>query len=655
MMNRTTPTAYPPRRRGMRRSLWLLMLLTLLLTFLLTMPGLLFAAATASLDRQSIYTGDTTTLHISTSGDDAGEQPDLRPLQKDFDVLGTSTSTQIQIINGQRSDKHEWLVELAPRGKGAITIPALTVGNSQTAALTLQVSEQPATTTAQAGQPVFMHAEVNPSQGDRYVQQQILYTTRLYYRVPLVEASFSKPTIDNAVVEQLGDDAQYDTTIDGQRYQVVERRYAIFPERSGKLTINPTVFSGRMVSATERQSPFARMDSMMQQMLSRSGVNDPFFGGTPFGDPGKRLRLASKPLSLDIQPRPAGYQDSQWLPTQKLVLQDSWASAPPVIHAGEPVTRTLTLEAKGLEASQLPDLKLQGSDNLRIYPEQPALSNRTDGDWIFGRSEQGFAYVASQPGKLHFPAVHVSWWNTLKHQQQNTVLPALDVTVLPGTGQSAATPTAASGNLKASPANALTAPNNTTAPETRSPFSLSNLFSAKHQRLYWQFGGGLVLLGIIAAWLMRRRQKPKPARSSASKSAVAQSPVTKSSEVDPPSVTRAGNSAAVTRSRQSLRDACTNNDPLAAASALLQWAEASLPESPPRSLGALAARVAQGADAIRDLETVLYGADNQTWVGQALWDAFSEGLLKADKPTGSTASPTEGAPPLYPDWHKQAS
>ena len=681
-MNRTTETGirtaihtvYSPRRGGLRRPLWLRMLLTLLLTFLLTMPGLLFAAASASLDRQTIYAGDTATLRISTSGDDAGEQPDLRPLKKDFDVLGTSTSTQIQIINGQRSDKHEWLVELAPRGKGAITIPSLSVGNSQTAALTLQVSEQPAAATAQAGQPVFMRAEINPTQGDHYVQQQILYTTRLYYRVPLVEASFSKPSIDNAVVEQLGDDAQYDTTINGQRYQVVERRYAIFPERSGQLTISPTVFSGRMVSASDRQSPFGRMDSMMQQMLNRSGMSDPFFGGTPFGDPGKRLRLSSNTLSLDIKPRPASYQGGQWLPTQKLVLQDSWASAPPVIHAGEPVTRSLTLEAKGLEASQLPDLKLPGSDKLRVYPEQPTLTNRTDGDWIFGRSEQGFAYVASQPGKLHFPAVQVSWWNTLTHQQQNTVLPALDVTVLPGTGQSAATPTAASSHPTTAPAGVATAASaatetgnatkgatqNATAPGTGPAFSLANLLNSKDQHLYRQLGGGLavvllVVLGValllvIARWFMRRRQQPTPAQPAAANTQIA-----KSGEVGSPPAMRSDNSAAVKRSRQALRDACANNNPQAAADALLAWAAVSLPEPPPRSLGALAVRVKQGADAIRELESVLYGANHQTWFGQTLWEAFSAGLLTSGKSSGSITSPAEGVPSLYPDWHKQAS
>ncbi len=205
------------------------------------------------------------------------------------------------------------------------------------------------------------------------------------------------------MIEQLGEDSQYNTTIDGQSYQVLERRYAIFPEHSGDLTIAPTGFSGRTVSATGRRSSFGRMDSLVEQMLSQSGFDDRLFGGLPFGDPGKRVRVGSNTLTLEIEPRPDGYSGDHWLPAQKLAIQDSWAESPPVIHAGEPVTRTLTLEAKGLEASQLPHLEMAGTDTLRIYPEQPELSNRTDGDWVFGRSEQRFTYVAVPAGQASSP------------------------------------------------------------------------------------------------------------------------------------------------------------------------------------------------------------------------------------------------------------
>ncbi|HUT39966.1 MAG TPA: BatD family protein [Gammaproteobacteria bacterium] len=608
------------------------------------MPGLLYAAVTATLDRDAIYAGDTVTLRITTTGDDEGKQPDLTPLQKDFEVLGTSSSSQIRIINGQRSDKHEWLVELAPLASGTRTIPALSVGNSKTSALTLEVSEQPAAATAQAGQPVFIRSEISPSQGDTYVQQQILYTTRLYYRVPLIEGSFTNPKPENAVVEQLSEDRQYNTTIDGQSYQVVERRYAIFPERSGQLTIAPTVFSGRAVSETGQRSPFGRMDSMIEQMLGRGGFNDRFFAGTPFGDPGKRVRLASNTLTLDIKPHPDGYDGTHWLPTQNLVLQDSWASAPPVFHAGEPVTRTLTLEAKGLEASQLPNIQMEGSDTLRVYAEQPELTNRTDGDWVYGRSEQRFTYIPSQPGELHFPAVQISWWDSVNHRQQSSELPAWDVMVEPGIGSTASA--TASGDPATAPASAAAQPNNNRTTGTPAPAPSTSTDTGADHRRYWQVGGALgVALLLVATFLrMRKAWKPEPADLQATQHSVTD--VT-------PQPARTNDNKALTDSRQSLRDACARSDPQAAAGALLDWAAATWPDQPPRSLGALAARVGQGGEHIRDLEAVLYGAGARGWDSQPLWKAFMDGLPGPVART-ATGHQTEGVPPLYPDWHKQA-
>lgn len=615
-------------------------LLVAVFTSLLTLPGLSYAAVSASLNRSAINTGDTTTLRIITSGDDAGEQPDLTPLQKDFKVLGTRSSTQIQIMNGQRSDQHEWLIELAPVANGTLTVPALTVGNSKTAALTLQVSAQPAAATAQAGQPVFIRSTISPSQGDTYVQQQILYTTRLYYRVPLIEGSFSAPKLGDALVEQLGEDKQYSTTIDGQSYQVVERRYAIFPEHSGKLSIAPSVFSGRTVSATGQSSSFSGFDSAMQQMLRQSGFNGQFIGGTPFGDPGKQVRLGSNAITLDVKPRPAGYSGAHWLPTEKLVLQDSWAGPPPVMHTGEPITRTLTLDAKGVEASQLPDIPLKGSDALQVFPEQPKLNNHTDGDWVYGRSEQRFTYVVSQPGKLSFPAVQVSWWDTLNHKQQSTVLPAREVVVEAAGGKSSSpmAPTGANTSL----ANGNTPSSNA---QTTGVAPSATGVGIMNPRRYWQLSGGLGVIALLIAALLflRRQRKPEPLGPQ-----VVQPSVT----VTPPP-TRAKENATLMQSRQSLRDACAKSDAPAAARALLDWAAVTWPDEPPRSLSALAARVGQGAGVIRELEAALYGAKDQAWVGLALWKACADGLLSPAKRVAA-AQPTDDAPPLYPDWRKHA-
>ena len=632
-MNHTAQTQRTDLSRFLRRSPSLFMVII----FLLVMPGLGSAAVMASLERNTIHTGDSAILRITTSGDDVGSQPDLAPLRKDFEILGTSTSNQIQIINGQRSEKYEWLIELEPLTKGTIQVPALDVGNSKTPALTLNVSEQPASATAQAGDPIFIRSEINSSQSDTYVQQQILYTTRLYYRIPLIEGSFTDPKIDNAVLEQLGNDKQYNTTIDGQNYQVLERSYAIYPEHSGKLTITPTIFNGRSVSATGRQSAFGRMDSLFEQMLSQRGLNNQFFGGTPFGSAGKRVRLASNTLTLEVKPQPASYHGANWLPTQNLVLHDSWAKTAPVIHAGEPVTRTLTLEAKGLEASQLPNLQLQGTDNLRIYPEQPELSNRTDGDWIYGRSEQRFTYVASQAGKLSIPAIQVSWWDTVNHKQQNTVIPAWDITIKPASGSyAAATAATPSKSVTPKPAPQTTNSSNSPAPAKS---------SGSDKQLYWQLGIGLGIgMVLVLALLLIRRSR---------KATAVIPPITQSNGNKTPHPIHSGDTASLTRSRHALRVACEKSDPQAATVALLDWAATTWPDQPPRSLGALAARVQQGAGVLRELEAVLYGADRQEWNGQALWKQFSDGLLGSKNRAASGKQP-DTAPPLYPDWHQQA-
>ncbi|MGB5472311.1 MAG: hypothetical protein WBQ78_02405, partial [Gammaproteobacteria bacterium] len=120
-----------------------------------------------------------------------------------------------------------------------------------------------------------------------------------------------------------------------------------------------------------------------------------------------------------------------------------------------------------------------------------------------------------------------------------------------------------------------------------------------------------------------------------------------------PQPTRTTDKEALAHSRQSLRDACTRSDPQSAAAALLDWAAATWPDRPPRSLGALAARVGQGGEHIRALEAALYGANGQGWNGQTLWKAFDEGLLRpATRP--SPEPQAAGAPPLYPDLRKQA-
>jgi hypothetical protein len=281
---------------------------TVFLVLLLTTQSL-WADVRASLNRQTIYEGDSVSLNIITDETGRGADPDLSVLQQDFDILGTASSQQTSIINGKRSESHQWNIELAPKHAGELTVPPIRVGADTTQALTLQVTAQPDAVVAEAGQPVFMKTQLQPLDAPVYVQQQLRYTLQLFYRESLFEGSFDGPHVEHALVERLGEDVQYKSTVNGVEYNVVERHFAIFPEQSGTFTISPVTFNGRLAGQSQQRMPSMFMDDMMER----------FFSNTTITTPGKRIRLRSEGYTLDVQPRAAAFTGDDWLPSEWVI------------------------------------------------------------------------------------------------------------------------------------------------------------------------------------------------------------------------------------------------------------------------------------------------------------------------------------------------
>src|SRR5579863_2840668 len=142
------------------------------------------------LDRASMQLGETVTLNIEVSDDASAAQPDFNALQQDFKLLGTQSSTSMNIINGQATSKQLWAVGLEPKRAGTFTIPALSVAGTQTQALSLVV--QPGgTSTGKAGDDVFLDVDTQPL--SPYVQQQVRVTVKLFYALNLTDGNLEDP------------------------------------------------------------------------------------------------------------------------------------------------------------------------------------------------------------------------------------------------------------------------------------------------------------------------------------------------------------------------------------------------------------------------------------------------------------------------------
>jgi hypothetical protein len=568
------------------------------------------AGVQARLDRNKVYEGDPVILVIETDSRQSGE-PDLAALNKDFNILGNNTSSQVRIINGRRSDKTSWTVQLEPRRLGTLRIPPISIGSEQTEALELEVTAIPEQVAARQSEHVFIEVEADTDGQSLYVQQQIPYTVRLYYDDQILNGELGAPQQEQAVVEQLGEDKSYVVTRNDRQYNVIERHYVISAEKSGPLLIPPVSFKGQIASRENASGQGSRQDQLFER----------FFRNSPFAERGQPIRIHSKAISLDIQSRPASAGNT-WLPAEQLTLQDSWTESPPQFRAGEPVTRTLTLQATGLTGAQLPDLHLEQPEQARLYPESPVNESRTDGDRVYGISKQNFTYIPGKAGKLIIPAVELGWWDTRGNQAAVARLPRWEVNVEPGIGGTQSPPVAKPETMNQ------TAAAEKPAPDTQTP--PVNWFEPSKTFKHWTVVGAILLFLMVVLFAAKRLRNFRRATPAAK----------------PTQPAEQNTRARIKHLLPQLEHACATHDASAAAHALLELGRARWPDDPPRNLGALATRLGQGYGQIMALDRAMYAADSAQWNGSDLWHSINDVWTR--KPTEEKTT-ADSLKPLYPE------
>ena len=397
--------------------------------WLLAAPALLCSALalaelSATVDRREIAMGET--LRLTLLGD-AGEQPaeiDLTPLSRDWEILSRSSATNARYINGQNQVTRTLEMELAPLREGTLSIPPLTHGGRTTTPQSIRVNPEP--TVAPGDALVLFEASID--QSSVYVQAETILTVTLQQAINLDGGEISAFDVADAVVEDL-ERRSFQRRVGNRTWLVTELRYAIYPQKSGRLTIPAIGFTAREVQPGR---------SLLGARL------------------GRRLRLASEPIELEVKPVPASFSGEVWLPARELTLTENWSIDPESLNIGDSTTRTLTLVARGLQGSQLPPLSsVQGSLNipeLRFYPDQESIDQTELSDGLQGQRIQSEALVARSGGSWQLPEIRVPWWNTEADSLQYAILPARNVSVATPAPLDAASPNQPTTELSGAPA-----------------------------------------------------------------------------------------------------------------------------------------------------------------------------------------------------------
>ena len=609
---------------------WLHIPLLLITSLLCSLPA--FAVGLqASLDRSHIVEGETVMLRLSVPGQ-LGTTPDLSPLMQDFEILDRSQSTRMQVINGYASSSQEWQLILGPKRTGNLLLPALQAGQQQTQPLTLVVT--PAQQVAQTGASLPVALEVEASPLTPYVQGKVIYNTRLWVSVPMTRTNLGDPEGHGVVIEPLGDFKRRTLRRGGKEYLVVERSYAIFPQQSGPLEIKGPVFTGELAqsdkSSQGRRSPlfggsdpFARLDRLL--------------GGGSLPQRSRMFYMRGRNISLDVQPQPAG-ASQPWLPAEAVNLEEAWSLNLQQLRVGEPVTRSVTLNARGVTGAQLPDLTFDSVPGIAIYQDKSQVQTRTTGAGLLARKVFKAAYVPSWAGTHQLPEITLSWWDTYANQQRVARIPARTIEVLPGAGGAGTGPP-----RQTTPAPAKTLDPQPTTPAENTATSgmdsaatwfrnaldrLSNVSGRFTDAGFWPWLTALFALAwLFTTYLFWRNRVRKP-RAPASEQ-------TKPRPANPK------------ESLRQLRRACEKNDPHAARGQLLAWAKAIWPDAPPQGLDDLSRRLpGDAAEQLADLDRELYAPGQHGWDGSRAWGVLSPALQEIKPVSEHVDSPV--LPPLYP-------
>lgn len=414
---------------------------------------------------------DTVRLTLRSTGQSRTDGLDLSPLDADFEVLGTNTQSQYRSVNGRIDSWVEHQIDLRPRRTGELMVPSITVGGDQSEAIRIVVRPMDPSVRRAIDRMVFFETEL--SQNPVYVQGETILTRRLYYSsgVQIYSDLPSAPEVPDAVVIPIGETRSSSTLLDGQRYGVIEQRFAIFPERSGQVNIPET-----SITSSVRMRTGGR--------YRRSGI-----------------RVSTEAIQLEVLPIPPGYpKDEPWLPASDVRLSEVWSPGTAEIFVGDPVERRFTVVATGNVGSAIPPIDVPLPEGrFRAYPQSPEIQDDTRGSSVVGSREEVYSLIAVAGGEVAFPSVEVTWWDTRADRVRTSRLEGRRVRIAGGVPAPSQEPSAEESVLE--PSSVEPDPTAESGSAVRSVLGLSPLHAA---------GVLIVCLLMAGLWALSRRMPAGP-------------------------------------------------------------------------------------------------------------------------------------------------
>ena len=349
----------------------------------------------AFVNRTTVSVDQPVTLTIEVEGTMRSvPEPVLPPLDNDWSVRSSGTSSNMSWVNGQVSVSKSWNYTLLPRRIGTLRIGAAEVefGDSiyrtdpidvevvQGTSRPGSVEERPSSGVDAGGRDVFIVTSVDKERA--YQGEQITLSFKFYRRISLWDQpQYGAPELPGFWVQELDDTAEYYENVGGIRYRVVEIKTALFGTTPGTKTIGQATLTYR------RERP----------------------GFTFFSTGSQPVTLRTEPIDVEILPLPSDGRPGDFggaVGRYSVSASVDPRTAPEL----EPVTLTVTISGTG-NVRTVPEPQLPELQDFKVYESGTSTDTSAKSGLVSGVKRYEYVLVPQSSGTKTIPGAALSYFD----------------------------------------------------------------------------------------------------------------------------------------------------------------------------------------------------------------------------------------------------
>jgi hypothetical protein len=351
------------------------------------------AATIARVDKTRITLGQSIQLKIS-SDDSAGKSPNIMVLKRSFRIIGNSKISRVYLDNGVRKHRTLWFYILKPKTSGNLQIPVITVNRQNSRAIKIQVTrtKKPARVKKSVikeksvSHDIVVSASLNKT--TVYPNEILIYTLSVNFpNTANSNFKVNPPFTPGAIIIPLAKPKFQKIRQKSKPRTLRTQSFAIFANDVSYYQIKPASIS---LNSDSKDSP-------------------------------DNMTLKANDLHFEIQPKANQTSLGYWLPSPKISLTQQWSDQQS-LSVGSSITRTIELQAYGLNADVLPLLSTLTHDSIDIKLLDVQFENTLkDGQLVALRREK-VSLTFNSIGSFSIEPIDIHWWNTQFNQARVTSL-----------------------------------------------------------------------------------------------------------------------------------------------------------------------------------------------------------------------------------------